>query len=149
MANYKHKLFKQYKSGNINFDVYNSYKNNLCHKIKNTKKTYFCKMFENCKNDSKKTWKTITSILSNKRKIESHIVLTGDNDEDICDSLEIANKFCNFFSTIVDRLDETIPTTDTDPMDCLPDALPHQFTPHQQLMTKLLTQYHLSKQTMS
>ena len=112
MANYKHKLFKQYKSGNINFGVYNSYKINLCHKIKNTKKTYCCKMFENCKNDSKKTWKTITSILSNKRKIESHIVLTGDNDEDICDSLEIANKFCNFFSTIVDKLDETIPTTD-------------------------------------
>ena len=24
MANYKHRLFKQYKSGNINFDVYNS-----------------------------------------------------------------------------------------------------------------------------
>ena len=76
------------------------------------KKTYFCK----------KTWKTINSILSNKRKIESHIVLTGDNDEDICDSLEIANKFCNFFSTIADRLDEAIPTTDTDPMDYLPDA---------------------------
>ena len=76
MANYKHRLFKQYKSGNINFDVYNSYKNNLGHEIKNAKKTYFCKKFENCKNDSKKTWKTINSILSNKRKIESHIVLT-------------------------------------------------------------------------
>ena len=40
MAKYKHRLLKQYKSGNINFDVYNSYKNNLCHKIKNAKKTY-------------------------------------------------------------------------------------------------------------
>ena len=88
-----------------------------------------CEKFENCKNNSKKTWKTINSILSNKRKIESHIVLTGDNDEDICDSLEIANKFCNFFSTIADRLDEAIPTTDTDPKGYLPDALPHQFTP--------------------
>ena len=54
MANYKHRLFKQYKSGNINFDVYNSYKNNLCHKIIDAKKTYFCKKFENCINDSKK-----------------------------------------------------------------------------------------------
>ena len=52
----------------------------------------------------KKTWKTINSILSNKRKIECHIVLTGDNDEDICDSLEMGNKFCNFFSTIADNL---------------------------------------------
>ena len=43
MANYKHRLFKQYKSGNINFDVYNSYKNNLCHEIKNTKKHIFVK----------------------------------------------------------------------------------------------------------
>ena len=51
MANYKHRLFKQYKSRNINFDVYNSYKNNLCHKIKNAKKTYFCKKFENFEND--------------------------------------------------------------------------------------------------
>ena len=51
MANYKHRLFKQYKSGNINFDAYNSYKNNLCHKIKNVKKTYLCKKFENFKND--------------------------------------------------------------------------------------------------
>ena len=66
--------------------MYNSYKNNLGHEIKNAKKTYFCKKFENCNNDSKKkTWKTINSILSNKRKIESHIVLTGVNDEDICD----------------------------------------------------------------
>ena len=109
--------------------MYNSYKNNLCHKIKNAKKTYYCKKFENCKTDSRKTWKTINSILSNKRKSESHIVLTNDNDEDICDSLEIANKFCNFFSTIADKLDEAIPTTDTDPMDYLPDALPHRFTP--------------------
>ena len=109
--------------------MYISYKNNLCHKIKNAKKTYYCKKFENCKTDSRKTWKIINSILSNKRKSESHIVLTNDNDEDICDSLEIANKFCNFFSTIADKLDEAIPTTDTDPMDYLPDALPHRFTP--------------------
>ena len=68
--------------------------------------------------------------MSNKRKSESHIIVTNDNDEDICDSLEIANKFCTFFSTIIaDRLDEAIPTTDTDPMDYLSDALPHQFTP--------------------
>ena len=87
MTNYKLKLFKQYKFGNINFDVYNSYKNNLCHKFKNANKTYYYKKFENCKNDSRKTWKTINSILSNKRKSESHIILTNDNDEDICDSL--------------------------------------------------------------
>ena len=43
MANYKHRLFKQYKSGNIIFDVYNSYKNNSCHKIKNAKKHIFIK----------------------------------------------------------------------------------------------------------
>ena len=129
MANYKHRLFKQYKSGNINFDVYNSYKNNLCHKIKNAKKTYYCKKFENCINDSRKTWKTINLILSNKRKSESHIVLTNDNDEDICDSQEIANKFCNFFSTIADKLDETIPTTKNDPMNYLSGPLLHQFTP--------------------
>ena len=92
-------------------------KKNLCHKSKNAKKkTYYCKKFENCKNDSEKTWNTINSILSNKRKVESHIVLTGDNDEDICDSLEINNKCCIFFSTITDRFDDT-PTTDTDPMD--------------------------------
>ena len=59
MANYKRSLLKEYKSGKINFDVYNSYKNNLCHKIKNAKKAYFCKKFENCKNDSRKIWKTL------------------------------------------------------------------------------------------
>ena len=69
----------------------------------------------------------MNSILSSKRKVESHIIQTNDNDEDICDSLEIANKFCNFFSTIADRLDEAIPTADSEPMDYLPDDLPHQF----------------------
>ena len=64
---------------------YNSYKNNLCRKIKNAKKTYYCKKLENCKNYTRKTWKTINSIMSNKRKSESHIVLINDNDEDICD----------------------------------------------------------------
>ena len=75
MANYKHRLFKQYKSGNINFDVYNSYKNNLCHKIKNANKTYYCKKFENCKNDSRKTRTTVNSILSNKRKVKAILYL--------------------------------------------------------------------------
>ena len=92
-------------------------KEKLCHKSENAKKKHIIvKSLKIVKMIPKKTWNTVNSILSNKRKVESHIVLTGDNDEDICDSLEITNKCCIFFSTITDRFDDT-PTTDTDPMD--------------------------------
>ena len=60
MANHKHRLFKQYKSGYINFDVYNSYKNNNIYviKLKMQRKHIFVKSLKIVGiNDSKKLGK--------------------------------------------------------------------------------------------
>ena len=57
----------------IQFEMYNSYKNNLNRIIKKSKREYFVSKFNGCKNDFKNTWKLINSILAkNIRKLEKN-----------------------------------------------------------------------------
>ena len=49
MVIYKRRLFKQYKISLIPFRTYNVYKNNLIRRIKQGKKNYYVKKFNDCK----------------------------------------------------------------------------------------------------
>ena len=57
MANYKHRLFKQYKMSLIPFRTYNIYKNNLTRRIKQAKQNYYVKKFNDCNSNIEKTGK--------------------------------------------------------------------------------------------
>ena len=128
MANYKHNLFKKYKNSETSFEVYNQYKNNLNRNIKLSKKAYYERKFDDCKNNIKKTWQTINSVLCKSKKQNYIPVLLDSHGVELSGSNNICEYFCNHFSTIADKLDADIPRTMTDPMDFMPDPVPDSFT---------------------
>ena len=129
MANFKHYLFKQYKQNNISFQRYNLYKNNLNNVIKKAKRNFYISKFENSNRNIKKTWKTINSVLTKSKKTSNKISLLDRNGDEVHDPVNIANMFCDHFSTIADQLDADIPMTNTDPMCYMPDPVPESFIP--------------------
>ena len=118
-----------YKNNRIAFQEYNNYKNNLCKVIRKSKRDYFINKFNSCKNDIKGSWKIINSILSKKLKKSDIITILDSRGREIHDSNVIANDFCNYFSTIANRLDSDIPVMNTDPMGYMPEPIPASFTP--------------------
>ena len=129
MANYKHRLFKQYKMSLIPFHAYNIYKNNLTRRIKQAKQNYYVKKFNDCNSNIKKNWKIINSFFSNIKRKANNTELLDEAGNSINNPIDVANKFCDFFSTVADKLDEKIPPTDTDPLYYMPDRIPATFSP--------------------
>ena len=115
---------------NILFETYNSYKNNLNRIIKKSKREYFVSKFNGCKNDTKNTWTLMNSILAkNIRKSEKITLLDGHGGE-VLEPVDVANTFCEYFSTVANRLDADIPLTNTDLMYCMPpDPVSASFSP--------------------
>lgn len=47
---------------------------------------------------------------------------------EILDPVDVANKFCNYFSTVACKLDSDIPTIQTDPMSYMPEPISDSFS---------------------
>ena len=90
-------------------DQYYRSKNEYMNKIKWTKKNFFHSIFLKVKNDVKKTWRVINSVLG--RKKEKQLFKLRIDGKDINDDLEIANEFNNYFSNVANNLVNKIPTS--------------------------------------
>ena len=84
-------------------------KNSLDNKIKQAKKKYYEEFFTNNRNDPKKTWEAINSILNKQTKTGINIKEMKINNTTTTDSTEIASHFNNFFGTIGSNLEAQIP----------------------------------------
>lgn len=75
--------------------------------IKRAKKNYYTKLFDRIKNDSRKTWSVINSLInkSHSRQTEREFIVDG---EKISDENEIANGFNNYFLNIATKMSETL-----------------------------------------
>lgn len=129
MSNYKHHLFKQYKLGTIPFVTYNNYKNNVHNLLKKARKDYYSNKLNDCRTNTKKTWKIVNSILSKPSKKRDYVTLLDSDGKEIQRPQGVSDEFCNFFSTVATRLDSQIPFTVTDPMYYMPDPTPSSFNP--------------------
>ena len=99
---YRDKLYKQlkltypnssnYEIININLKTYNTI---LKHTIRAAKKVYFENRFNRFKNDIKNTWKVINEFISKKQTNKKLPLFFTDNDTEITDKKDIANKFNN------------------------------------------------------
>ena len=127
MLNYKHHLFKKYKQELISFDFYNSYKNNISTILNKAKKDYYRNKFSLCYGDGRSTWKTINSLLNNKRQKQKIVSLLDNDGNEFSEPRQMADAFCNYFSNVADNLDASIPQTNTDPMSFMPDPIPQSF----------------------
>ena len=110
----KNKLYMQFigKADPAKEQRYKNYKNNLSRLIRVAKRLYYDKKFEENKTNTKQTWKYLNDIINKKKNKLNRIntFLSQDNRE-ISDPLEIANRFCHFFSNISSNLAKKIPST--------------------------------------
>ena len=77
----------------------------------------------------KKTWKIIKSFFSNIKRKANNTELLDEAGNSINNPIDVANKFCDFFSTVADKLDEKYhrltPTRCTSGMTpVMPDRIP-------------------------
>ena len=129
MANYKHKLFKQYKQNTIPFEVYNVYKNNLNSKIRLAKRKFYFDKFKACSGNIKETWRIVNKILRKPKNKPSLITLTDSCGNIVDDRQKISNMFCDHFSSIANKLDSQIPYSNKNPVDYLPEPNNVTFDP--------------------
>ena len=116
---YRDNLYKQVKMTNANSSQYDVLRSNLStynailkSSIRLAKKTYVMKQFNTCKNDSRKTWKNINDLISN-RKVKTSPTYFKDQHVMVTDKLEIANKFNLYFTNIGPNLAKDIHITTT------------------------------------
>ena len=87
---------------------YKSYKNKLIHTLRSAKRLYFEKKLKDVKSNSHATWKILNEIL-NRKKVKTHVnTVFRSEDLEISDPLEVANRFCNYFSSIGPNLAKAI-----------------------------------------
>ena len=122
----KHVLYKRLKEDLCTRNTYNTYRNILTSLIHSAKKLYFDNKFEQCKNDTKKTWNLINSVLKPGRK-KSSIRKLLVNNKLITNPLDIADAFNSHFSSIGNKLKSALPSTNSNFRDYLPQPNPNSF----------------------
>ena len=90
---------------------YKSYRKNLTKLINKTKVDYFSNLFEQNKNDTKKTWDLIKKSTNEGQLDKGLFTIINENNVEITDSGEIANEFNFFFASIGERLAGNIQNT--------------------------------------
>ena len=91
------------------FNKYLKYRNTLNGIKRKTKETYFKTLLNDYRNDIRKTWRVMNSIIGrshNKSSIPDTFMVNGDK---ITDPNIITNEFCSFFSNIGKKCAESIP----------------------------------------
>ena len=111
--NKKNRLYKQYLKNptNVNLQKFKTYKNKLSMLIRKSKRMYLFKKFENSRNNMKKTWQEINTIIGKGKRKSPHCKFRGDNDNIITDSQDISNKFNDFFVNVGPKLASSIQNT--------------------------------------
>lgn len=110
-VNFRDQLYKDFKKcafGSLDFlklkTNLNTYNKILRKTIRNAKKFHYSSLFTECKNDLKKTWKSINSILNRNKPISSFpetFIIDGISFQE---RNIIADKFNNFFIGIGEKL---------------------------------------------
>ena len=108
--NKKNRLYKKFITSPSlsNERKYKAYKNKLNHLIRIAKRKYYDTKFESAKNDLRTTWKLLNEVI-NKRKSKSPLPSSfASEGKTITDPVEIADKFCKYFTNIGPNLARAI-----------------------------------------
>ena len=87
----------------VNKSAYAKYRNYCTGLFRKEKKLYYNNLNVNLITDNKKFWKTVTPLFSEKHFCANKITLL-EGDEIISEDAEVARKFNNYFSNVVDNL---------------------------------------------
>ena len=118
---------KQHKL--IKHGSYKKYRNKTIELIRQSKKAYYQRLFEQDKKDSKTIWQGIHEIISSKKnKNGGNVSAIISDDNTITDPVEIAQDFNNFFTSIRTNLQKKIPPTKKNFTDYLKKPNSENFT---------------------
>ena len=113
----------------IKHESYKKYRNKIIELIRQSKKTYYQRYFEQNKKDSKTIWQGIHEIISSrKNKNGGNVSAIISDDNTITDPVEIAQNFNNFFTSIGTNLQKKIPPTKKNFTDYLKKPNSENFT---------------------
>ena len=114
----KSDYFHLYRLGVISEVQNNSFKNKVNRIIRDSKILYMKSRFLLFRSNVKKTWGLINDLIG--RKVSRYsIKLLIVNGVEITDELEIAEIFANHFSRVAVELDQSLPSSSTNPLDYL------------------------------
>ena len=121
----KFQLYKSYKLGIIDFDIYKQYRNYLTNLIKQSKKNYYLKKFSDFRLSTRKIWDTINELInSNKTKTSPTNSVTLNNN--IMNSpYDISEAFNTYFTNIAPKLADELPQSEGSPLSFLSGNYPH------------------------
>ena len=85
-------------------NAYRQFRNFVTNKLRHAKSEYFYDKFNSVKNNARKTWEYINSLLGKKKGKSANIDSVKLDDEIITDKGKIADAFNEFFSTIGTKL---------------------------------------------
>ena len=122
----KSKIFKEYKLGIVSREYNNRHRNLINKKIRDEKIAYFTRMFKNCTNDMRRSWKLIDELLCKKPKNTSINSLKVNGTEYV-ETDEIVEKFNDFFGSIAERLDSLLPDSNLSPLESFSTSFYHSF----------------------
>ena len=106
----KNKLYKQYLSNpsSQKEEKYKTYKNKLNHSLRIAKRLYYDKRLNESKFNMRATWRLLNEVLNNKKLRPKPNSVFKVGDQEISDPMEIANRFCQYFSNIGPNLAKRI-----------------------------------------
>ena len=99
----KNKLYEKYfrHRSAENYNSYKRFRNRLTSVIRLAKNTYYRKLFADCNNNIKSTWKSINSLIRNCKSSSGKIDEILHDGETLSDSKLIGDVFNDFFTNIV------------------------------------------------
>ena len=109
--NKKNRLYKEFIRSPTSSSErrYKTYKNKLNHLIRIAKCQHYDTKLESAKNDLRTTWKLLNEVI-NKRKSKSPLPSSFQSEgKTITDPVEIADRFCKYFTNIGPNLAKAIP----------------------------------------
>ena len=107
-------------------ETYKRFRNSINRDIKNSKKSFYNKYFDDCKHNMKKTWKGINELINNNSK-SSNINELSINKETVTNNMNISNSMNDFFVNVGPNTESIIPKTPVSPMRFLGSRIESNF----------------------
>ena len=98
-------LFRQSK---VNQATYSRFKNFVTYRIRNAKFNYYSRKFDQFKSNTKESWRDINNILGRKKTISDNLFEVNIDDRLVTDPGDVANAFNLHFSTIGQRIGQSV-----------------------------------------
>lgn len=95
-----YKMHKNFPLNSLFSEKYKYYQQLVLKSIRNSKRNFFKKEIDTCKNSTKKLWELIHIVTGKEKKQHKTISSITINNSEICNEIEISNAFNNYFVNI-------------------------------------------------